>query len=334
MPGHLQQILLNILAPIVLMIALGAMMGRKYRVDLASLSKINIYLFVPAFVFDKISNSQLAWADMGGIVAITILQVATLGAIVWGIGRVLGIGRKTLAAIAVGVMFYNSGNYGLPLAQLVYRGHPQENLATGAQAFVVMTQNVMTFTVGMAIAAWAHHGGVGKGFATLLRMPVLPTLAAALLSRAYIRHGGHLPIFISQTARFLSDGLVPLALVTLGVQLASNPRWPRWKPISLVILLRLVFGPVQMGALLLALHWAAGRFGGVWRTMDLWPMPAELLIVTAAVPTAVNTLLVTLELDGDAELAADCVFWTTVVSCVTIAVWLMAVPPTMRWIGR
>jgi predicted permease len=52
---------------------------------------------------------------------------------------------------------------------------------------------------------------------------------------------------------------------------------------------------------------------------------AEMLVLTAGVPTAVNTLLVTLELDGDAELAADCVFWTTLVSCFTITAWLVAV---------
>jgi predicted permease len=59
--------------------------------------------------------------------------------------------------------------------------------------------------------------------------------------------------------------------------------------------------------------------------LDLWAWPAELLILTAAVPTAVNTLLLTMELDGDSILAADCVFWTTVFSFVTIAGWLVAV---------
>jgi predicted permease len=64
--------------------------------------------------------------------------------------------------------------------------------------------------------------------------------------------------------------------------------------------------------------------------LDLWGergWPAELLILTAAVPTAVNTLLMTIELDGDVDLAADCVFWTTVFSCLSITFWLVVV----RW---
>jgi len=51
------------------------------------------------------------------------------------------------------------------------------------------------------------------------------------------------------------------------------------------------------------------------------------LILTASVPTAVNTLLLTLELGGDADLAADTVFWSTIFSCFTITGWLIVI----RW---
>jgi hypothetical protein len=317
-------ILLDILAPILLMVFLGAVMRWKFSVDLASLSKLNLYLFVPAFVFDKVSNSVLSWADMGGIVAVTVIQAGTLGLIVWGIGRAMHVRRKTLATIVMAVMFYNSGNYGLPLAKLAYDDRGGE-----VQAFVLMTQNVLTFTVGLGIAAAAHQGGVGKGLLQLLRMPILPTLAAALIARYWLNGhpDRHLPRAISETARFLSDGLVPVALVTLGAQLASNPRWPKWKPISMVLVLRLLFGPVQMACLLYVLHSMGRDWGYPFSSMDLWPWPAELLILTASVPTAVNVLLLTLEVDGDADLAADCVFWTTIFSSLTITLWLGVI----RW---
>ena len=53
--------------------------------------------------------------------------------------------------------------------------------------------------------------------------------------------------------------------------------------------------------------------------MGLWPMPGAALIMAAAAPSAINTLVLTLEVDGDAEAAADCVFWTTVGSAVSVA---------------
>src|SRR4029453_16876376 len=179
------------------------------------------------------------------------------------------------------------------------------------QAFVVLSQNVLTFTVGLAIAASAGSTNVGDIVSKILLPPGLYTFAAALLARWWrgADPSHTMPVLVAKTADFLSAGLVPVALVTLGVQLAANPRWPRWRPVSLALLLRLVGGPVQMALLLWAFHKL--NVG----PLDLWRWPAELLVLTAAVPTAINTLLLTLELDGDADLAADCVFWSTIVSC-------------------
>lgn len=330
-------ILLDVLAPILLMVGFGALLRWKFKIDLGTLSKLNLFLFVPAFVFDKVAHSTLSWGQMGGIVTITVVQVMTLGLLVWGIGRMLSVGRKTLSAIALAVMFYNSGNYGLPLAELAFPGREEAALGVDAvvknggavQAFVLMTQNILTYTLGLMIAAMAHSGGIGKSLVRVFRLPMIPVLAAGILARWWLQGDPSraLPIFIDKTAGYLADGLVPIALVTLGAQLASNPRWPRWRPVSMVMFLRLFIGPVQMALLLWGFHLLG------WPALDLWGStgwPAELLILTAGVPTAVATLLLTLELDGDTDLAADCVFWTTVTSCVTITLWLVVL---RAWFG-
>ncbi|MBC8107586.1 MAG: hypothetical protein H7Z14_13425, partial [Anaerolineae bacterium] len=192
-------ILLNILGPILLMIALGALLRVKFGIDLPTLSKLNIYLLTPAFIFRHVAYSKLTWASMGGIVTITIVQVLTLGVLIWGIGRALRVSRKTLCAIALAVMFYNSGNYGLALAELAY---PSDSLASGAsknggavQAFVVLVQNVLTFTVGLAIAASATKTNWKEIFKKLMHMPVLYMLTAALVARSWLGMdpANHLP---------------------------------------------------------------------------------------------------------------------------------------------
>jgi predicted permease len=349
-------ILLDVLAPILVMMGAGALLRWRFHIDLGTLSKLNIYLLAPAFVFDKVSTSTLSWAEMGGVVTISLVQVATLGLLVWGMGSMLRVKRQTLAAVVMAVIFYNSGNYGLPLAELAYPGRdsaevkvlsteertatqhselstqylpPHSELSTqhsspknggAVQAFVLMTQNVLGYTLGLAIAGFAHPSEKGsmKNLWRILRLPVLPMLVVALAGRGWLQiDPSHtLPLAITKPAGYLSAALVPVALATLGAQLASKPRWPRWKPVSLVLVLRLLFGPIQMALLLWGFHLLG------WRAVDLWPWPAELLILTAAVPTAVTTMLLTLELEGDTDLAADCVFWTTVLSCVTIPIWL------------
>ena len=327
----LLDILLNILLPVLLMVAAGAWVRYQFEVDLRTLTKLNIYLFTPAFIFDKVVSSRLEFSEMGGIMAVTVLLILLMGVAVLAVGRIgrqtLGptrVTRPTLAAVAMAAMFYNSGNIGLPLAALAYPTAPHDGAAV--QAFVVLTLNVMTFTVGLAIAAAADLHPADSPWrqilTKLLRLPVLYLLAAAVIAKTWAGDAGPaaLPSFITTVARTLGGGLVPVALLTLGAQLAENPRRPRWRPVSIVLVLRLLVAPALMAGLLYALHRTLpGTF------LDLWPWPAELLIFTAAVPTAVNTLLLTLELDGDADLAADCVFWTTVASLLTLTAWLAAV---------
>jgi predicted permease len=319
----ISSIIFDILLPIFVMISLGSLLKWKFDVDLGTLSKLNLYLFVPAFVFDKVSTSKLPWEGMLGIVGVTALQVVALGVIVFGLGKLFRVGQQTLAAVALGVMFYNSGNFGLPLAELAYPQELAEHTGkngAAVQAFVLLTINVLTFTVGLTIAAWAGTGSVGQGIIKVLKMPVLPTLAAAIVARWYCDGDEtRLPVVIRKPAEYLSDGLVSIALVTLGVQLAANPRWPRWKPVLAVMGLRLIVAPVLMGLMLLGFHKLE------WKVLDLWPWPAEMLILTAASPSAVNTLLLTLELDGDTDLAADTVFWTTIGCCGTVLMWLVVV---------
>jgi 23S rRNA (uridine2552-2'-O)-methyltransferase len=53
------------------MVGVGALLYWKFKIDLGTLSKLNLYLLVPAFVFDKVANSTLSWAQMGGVVTIS-----------------------------------------------------------------------------------------------------------------------------------------------------------------------------------------------------------------------------------------------------------------------
>ena len=122
------------------------------------------------------------------------------------------------------------------------------------------------------------------------------------------------PRWIAEAARVVAGGMMPIALITLGAQLASNPprvNWRRWRIVGAVTILKLAIVPAATWAMV----WALG----------LWPWPGAVLVLASAAPTAVNTLLLTLELEGDPEIAAECVFWTTVLSAVTVTLWLAAI---------
>lgn len=322
----LGSIVTEVLLPILLMVAVGAVVRWRFHLDTATLSKLNLWIFSPAFIFDKVANSTLPWSSMGGVVLITVMQVVCLGVVVWVVGRVLGgASRATLTTVALAAMFYNSGNYGIPLAELAYPKQLAVKDGGATQAFVAMSQNFLVFTLGMWLATRHEEGATWrKSLGRVFSLPAVPVLVVALLARAYLQGGTaetphHLPAPIAKTTAYLSAGLVPVSLVTLGSQLAAGWRRPRWRPLATVCVTRLVFAPLQMALMLKGFHLMG------WRTLDLWPWPAEVLIVTSAVPSAVNILLLTIETGGDRELAADCVFWTTVISPVSIGITLAVV---------
>jgi hypothetical protein len=321
-------IILNVCGPIIVLVGVGALLRWKFELDMATLSKLNIYFTVPGFIFYEVASSTLGFGDMAGIVTVTVTQMALLGVLVYGFGTMFRVNPKTLSAIALAVIFYNSGNYGLALADLAYPTMTGvKHSGASVQTFVLMTQNLLTFTAGLMIASAAQHGFKLSSLEKIFRLPMLPALAAGIAAKLWIGAGHHVAIILMKPAQYTAAALVPLALLTLGAQLACQPKWPRWKPVSIVMLLRLGYGPLQMTAIL----WAFHVFG--WGPLDLWDAqgwPAQSLILTAAVPTAVNTLLLTLELGGDVTLGADCVFWTTIVSCITIPVWLYLI---WGWFG-
>lgn len=321
----LGSIVSDVLLPILLMVAVGALVRWRFHLDTATLSKLNLWIFSPAFIFDKVANSTLPWSAMGGVVLITLIQVVCLGMVVWTVGRLAGGTPATLTTVALAAMFYNSGNYGIPLAELAYPRQLSIKDGGATQAFVAMTQNFLVFTLGMWLATRHREQATWRdGVRQVFSLPAVPVLAVALLARAYLQGGTpeaphHLPAPIAKTTAYLSAGLVPVSLVTLGSQLASGWRKPRWRPLATVCVTRLVVAPLQMAVMLKGFHLLG------WGTLDLWPWPAELLIVTSAVPSAVNILLLTIETGGDRELAADCVFWTTVISPLSIGVTLAVV---------
>jgi len=261
-------------------------------------------------VFRYVATADISGAAMAGVVGATLLLVAALFGATLAACRLAGAGRATAVAAILATTLYNSGNIGVPLAELAFPG----GLGRTVQSFVLSTQSVLTFTLGLALAGSAAGGGWRTSTGRMLRMPVLYALAAAFAFRAAAgNEPADLPAVIDPVSRYLANALVPVALVTLGMQLAIAPRWPRWRVVSFVCAALLLAAPALMAGITwgLSAAWPGGA-------MDLWPTYAAVLIVTAGVPTAVNALLLTMELGGDDRLMGDCVFYTTVLSPVTL----------------
>jgi len=99
--------------------------------------------------------------------------------------------------------------------------------------------------------------------------------------------------------------LIPVALITLGAQLSRSWSAANLLPISAVSFLRLAISPLLAAALIPCFGFSGPA--------------ASLLVVAAGMPVAVNVYILAAEYERDDALASQAVFWTTLLSAVTVS---------------
>ena len=289
-----------VVLPTLLLVALGAAVQRAQKLDMGTLARLQIYLFVPTFLFYYLYTSQLSVRDIGGIAATTLTAQLILALPLFGLLWKMRVPREQFAVLMLSSVVFNAGNFGIPVSVRAFG--PQGG---AVQALVVMVANLSLWGIGYCLMATLTGRGIGDAVKGYLRLPMVYMVFAAFALRGM---GVKLPETVLYSLKLLADGLVPLALVTLGAQLALQARWPRWRQVLPVLFLKLLLLPAVTA--------------GIVVLFGLWPWPGAALILAAAAPTAVNTLLLTLDQKGDVELAADCVFWATLLSAVTVTLTL------------
>jgi hypothetical protein len=292
-------ILWQVIAPIFAMIGLGYGVQKRVGLDLKTLTRLNFWVFVPAFLFVRIYESPLTGNQLGQIFLHFCVFFPLLGLLVWIFAGLLGFQDRMRRALTASVMFYNSGNYGVPVAQLAF---PGSALPLQVQTAIIMMQNVSNFTIGLALVAGGRGGRKRDTLKEIFKLPMVYVLVAAWSLR-----GLHLapPQPVMVALHFLAEGLVPIAVVTLGAQMAALKAPPLSGALVWALSLRLVFAPI-LGFVTV---WALGIRG------DL----AQALVISTSFPTAVNSALLALEYDNEPEFAASAVFYSTLLSSVTVS---------------
>jgi predicted permease len=292
----------QVLLPILLMFGAGWALDRKWNVDLATVVKLNINLFVPAFIFYELTTKEVQGRTAWMVVGCTVATVAVLFIIAGLVARWRRYSIAQTRSLQIASVFYNSANYGIPLMHLAYPG-PSEAL----QVFIVLVQNIGNFTVGIFLVSSARTPG-WRALLPIFRQPSVWAVIGALTLRGV--HGPFDPDlaggmrWLWVPMKYFHDGLVAVALVTLGVQLSKTAARATLPRLGWALGLRLLVGPLVGWGMALAF----GFEGELLKTM----------ILSTSFPTAVNTALIAHEFKADTEYATGAVFWSTIFSMVTV----------------
>lgn len=292
-------ILWDVIAPIFALVGLGYLVQKRVGLDLKTLTRLNFWMFVPAFLWVHIFESKLDWIQLRAIFLHFAIFFPLLGLLAWFAALLVKPSDRLRRALTASVLFYNSGNYGIPVAQLAF---PGQGLPLQIQAAIVMLQNISNFSLGLILIAGGRGGRRRDTLAAMFKLPMIYVLVVAQLMR-YLHLAPPAPL--NTAVHWLSDALVPVAVTTLGAQMAGLkvPRFNRALALSLG--LRLLVAPVLGFA--------------VVRVLNLHGTLAQSLTLSTAFPTAVNSALLALEFDNEPEFAAAAVFYSTLFSVVSVS---------------
>ncbi|MBB6284149.1 MULTISPECIES: AEC family transporter [Geobacillus] len=290
-------ILLQVMVPMLLTVGLGAWLHRLFRFDMSTLSKLNMYVLLPAVAFINVYDSKLNGKVLAAILVFLLLQNGGLMVLSMVMAKLLKLERSLSAVFQNTIVLNNSGNFGIPVSQLVFHQQP---LGAAIQIIVTIFQNFLTNTYGVYQFV-SGNGKKGKWAAEIWKNPVLHALLLGALCRWL-----HTPIpsFLWTPLQRVADAFLAIALFTLGAQVAYA-RFTVLPPLVYASVFgRLILSPLLAASLILLLG-----IDGV---------TAQALLIASSYPCSRNTALYALEYDCHPDYAAQAVLVSTLLSAITV----------------
>lgn len=297
---QLLSVFVDTVLPVFVVAAAGFVLAGFVKIDSRSIGRVLFYLATPSLVFRSLYLTQLNAATLRHL-ALVVVTVALLSALLgWLVS--MGEGRAERAAIVLTSAVSNNGNMGIPIAYFAF-GDVGAALAT---VYYVM-MSFMSNSLG-AVVASAGKASAGAALKVSLRTPVLYAAVVGLLLNWL---GGAVPLSLMRGIDLMADAAIPGMLVLLGIQLRAAPIFSGQAVIVRSVVIRLLAAPGLAALLCLLLN-----ISGVERSI---------IILEAAMPTAVMTAVLATEFDAAPQLVATIIFLSTTASLVTLSVvlWLV-----------
>lgn len=294
-------IFLTVLSPIFIQIALGYVLSKRIEIDLKTLTRIQMYILIPALLFSNIYTSQIESGMMVTIMVFTTFLFFILMLIAYIASKIFRFERPREMAFINSVILRNQGNFTIPLIALAYAGSGGDE-AMSYHIVVLFTTNLLLNTFGLYNASAGKYTAKEAVY-NMMKLPMVYTIAIALFLKGFHIQ---IPGTLLTTTQILGQGLVAVALLTLGAQLANTKIAFRDLSVYVSNIGRLLVSPAIAWAMVLIMGYD-GILG-------------QVLVIGAAAPTAVNSVLLAIEFDGDAPYASQTVLMSTLLSAITVSV--------------
>lgn len=290
-------ILEQVILPVIMLVGLGIILHRTFNFDMRTFSKLLFYYYIPALTFIKIYEAKTSGTLLLLVFAFLIMQFIILYSLSRVIAGIRRLSRPMTASFTNSIVLSNNGNIGIPVNDLVFHHNP---LAMSVQMVVVLFEIFVTFTFGILNTS-ASRTGWKETAASFLKTPVFLCFLAGLIFNLF---HWQLPGFLWTPVNTIANGMLSVALVSIGAQIARINLKQHTATVLTSSLLRLIIAPVISFFLISQLH--------------LQGVIAQALWITSAMPTSRNSAALALEYNNEPEFAAQVVLVTTLLSSLTL----------------
>jgi predicted permease len=271
-----------------------------------SLMRVCVNILLPCLILDKsLGNPALSQPS-------NLILAPLIGFLLIGFGMFVAYWAKPLHGLnshesrrtfAVAVGMHNYGYVPLPLALLLFN---QDQSTAGVLFLHIIGVEMAMWTLGVMLIS----GGAARDWRKLINAPLIAILLAVLLNA--LGWNVHVPQVVGTGMHWLGGCAIPMALILIGAIMADHigdfHSAHGWRVMGAGVLLRL--GLLPLVFLLMA---------------KFVPMTTEhqrVLVLEAAMPTAVFPVILAKIYKGDPVTAMRAVLSTAVLSLVTIPLWI------------
>ena len=298
------------LTPVVLLIALGYLAGRRLWVGpgaVKDLSNLVFLVLTPALLFRTMSKVQVQQLDFRPVAAYFLAVIVIFAATL----LLCGFNRRA-AVLALSTTFGNTVMIGTPLVGLAWG---EAGLVTLFTLYTVHTTVLLTSaTLVLELAVMREERAAGSAaprhvvatvFMALrnaLAHPVpLPIIAALLFAQT----GLHIPALLERPLELLGAAFTPMSLLLVGVTLASTSLGTHWRGALALTAVKNLLHPL----LVVAAGWLLGLSG----------VPLAVMVVVASLPIGANVFLFSQRYRVAEDLITASVGVSTVLALGTVA---------------
>lgn len=306
----MNQTVISSLLPVVLLIALGLLVGQRGWIRETSIKDLANLVFLvlsPALLFHAMSTVRIEQLSLRPVAAYFL----GAGVIFAGTLLVMGFSR-TSAVTAIANTYSNTAMIGIPLIGLAYGPAGMVTLLTlvSLHSLVLLTLGTVAVELAMAREQAASGQGtrrhIGAVVVRAVRNAIVhPVPIPIIVGLLWAQTGWQMPEVVDKPIQWLGQAFGPLALVMVGVTLAHTRVGTHFKGALLLAVVKNLLHP----ALVFGIGWLLGLSG----------LPLTVMVVAAALPMGANVFLFSQRYKAGEDLITAAVAVSTGIGIVTLS---------------